>query len=100
MSVKHPVHSRGVKWGGGCSNKKVKKLERTADNLGADWKKAWVLGNKGIGRNENISLDRRYEINLDLEIKISRGRVYMYTHGWFMLIFGRKQNSIKQLPFN
>ena len=36
MSVKHPVHSRGVKWGGGCSNKKVKKLERTADNLGAD----------------------------------------------------------------
>jgi len=44
--VKHPGHSLGVKWGGGCNNKKGTKLERTADNLVADGKKAWVLGNK------------------------------------------------------
>ena len=31
----------------------------------------------------------------------SRGMARMYTYGWFMLIFGRKQqNSVKQLPFN
>ena len=29
----------------------------------------------------------------------SKGRGYMYTHGWFMLRFERKQqNSVKQLP--
>ena len=28
-------------------------------------------------------------------------REYMYTYGWFMLRFERKQqNSVKQLPFN
>ena len=32
---------------------------------------------------------------------ISKGRGYMYTYGWFMLRFDRKQqNSIKQLSFN
>ena len=36
---------------------------------------------KSIGRNADIILYRRYEIKPDLEIKISRGRVYMYTHG-------------------
>ena len=31
----------------------------------------------------------------------SRGRGYMYTYGWFMLWFDRKQqNSVKQLSFN
>ena len=29
----------------------------------------------------------------------SKGREYMYTYGWFMLMFDRKQqNSVKQLP--
>ena len=32
---------------------------------------------------------------------VSKGRAYMYTYGWFMLRFDRKQqNSVKQLPFN
>lgn len=93
--MKHPGHSLGVKWGGGCSNKKVKKMERTADNLVADWKKVgyWEI-RKSIGTNEDISLNRRYEIKPDLEIKISRGRVYMYTHGWFMLRFDKKNSKI------
>ena len=31
----------------------------------------------------------------------SKGRGYMYTYGWFMLSFDRKQqNSVKQLSFN
>ena len=31
----------------------------------------------------------------------SKRRGYMYTYGWFMLLFDRKhQNSIKQLSFN
>ena len=31
----------------------------------------------------------------------SEGRGYMYTCGWLMLRFNRKQqNSVKQLPFN
>ena len=31
----------------------------------------------------------------------SKGRGYMYTHGWFMLMFDRKQqNSVKQLSFD
>ena len=31
----------------------------------------------------------------------SRGRGHMYTYGWFMLKFERKQqNSVKQLSFN
>ena len=31
----------------------------------------------------------------------SRGRENMYTYGWFMLIFGRKQqNYVKQISFN
>ena len=31
----------------------------------------------------------------------SKGRGYMYTYGWFMLIFDSKQqNSVKQLSFN
>ena len=31
----------------------------------------------------------------------SKGRGYIYIHGWFMLGFDRKpQNSIKQLSFN
>jgi len=31
----------------------------------------------------------------------SRGRGHMYTYGWFMLMFDRKQqNSAKQLSFN
>ena len=31
----------------------------------------------------------------------SKGREYMYTYGWFMLKFDRRQqNSIKQLSFN
>ena len=31
----------------------------------------------------------------------SKGRGYMYTHGWFMLTFDRRQqNSVKQLSFN
>ena len=31
----------------------------------------------------------------------SRGRGHMYTCGWFMLMFDRKQqNSVKQLSFN
>ena len=32
---------------------------------------------------------------------VSKGRRHMYTYGWFMLRFGRKQqNSVKQLSFN
>ena len=32
---------------------------------------------------------------------VSNGRGYMYTYGWFMLWFDRKQqNSINQLFFN
>ena len=32
---------------------------------------------------------------------VSKGRGYMYTYGWFMLRFDKKQqNSIKQLSFN
>ena len=32
---------------------------------------------------------------------VSKGRGYMYTYGWFMLTFDRKQqNSVKQLSFN
>ena len=31
----------------------------------------------------------------------SKGRGYMYTYGWFMLRFDRKQQiSVKQLSFN
>ena len=31
----------------------------------------------------------------------SKGRGYIYTYGWFMLKFDRKQqNSVKQLSFN
>ena len=31
----------------------------------------------------------------------SKGKGYMYTYGWFMLRFDRKQqNSVKQLSFN
>ena len=31
----------------------------------------------------------------------SKGRGYIYTYGWFMLRFDRKQqNSVKQLSFN
>ena len=31
----------------------------------------------------------------------SKGRGYMYTYGWFMLRFDRKQqNSVKQVSFN
>ena len=31
----------------------------------------------------------------------SKGRVYMYSYGWFMLRIDRKQqNSVKQLSFN
>ena len=31
----------------------------------------------------------------------SKGRGYMYTYGWFMLRFDRKQqNYVKQLSFN
>ena len=31
----------------------------------------------------------------------SKGQAYMYTYGWFMLRFDRKQqNSVKQLSFN
>ena len=31
----------------------------------------------------------------------SKGRGYMYPHGWFMLKFDRRQqNSVKQLSFN
>ena len=31
----------------------------------------------------------------------SNGNGYMYTYGWFMLMFDRKQqNSVKQLSFN
>ena len=31
----------------------------------------------------------------------SKGRRYMYTYGWFMLRFDRKQqNSVKQFSFN
>ena len=31
----------------------------------------------------------------------SKGQEYMYTYGWFMLRFDRKQqNSVKQLSFN
>ena len=31
----------------------------------------------------------------------SKGRGYMYTYGWFILGFDRKQqNSVKQLSFN
>jgi len=31
----------------------------------------------------------------------SKGRGYMYTYGWFMLRFDRKQqNSVKQLSFS
>ena len=32
---------------------------------------------------------------------VPKGRGYVYTYGWFMLRFDRKQqNSVKQLPFN
>ena len=32
---------------------------------------------------------------------VSKGRGYMYTYGWFMLRFDRKQqNYVKQLSFN
>ena len=32
---------------------------------------------------------------------VPKGRGYMYTYGWFMLRFDRKQqNSVKQLSFN
>ena len=32
---------------------------------------------------------------------VSKGRGYMYTYGWFILRFDRKQqNSVKQLSFN
>ena len=30
----------------------------------------------------------------------SKGKGYMYTYGWFMLRFDRKQNSVMQLSFN
>ena len=33
--------------------------------------------------------------------EVSKGRGHMYTYGWFMLRFDRKQqNSAKQLSFN
>ena len=33
--------------------------------------------------------------------EVSKGRGYVYTYGWFMLRFDRKQqNSVKQLSFN
>ena len=33
--------------------------------------------------------------------EVSKGRGYMYTYGWFMLRFDRKQqNSVKQLSFS
>ena len=32
---------------------------------------------------------------------VSKGRGYMFTYGWFMLSFDRKQqNSVNQLSFN
>ena len=32
---------------------------------------------------------------------VSDGRGYMYTYGWFTLMFDRKQqNSVNKLPFN
>ena len=32
---------------------------------------------------------------------VSKAKAYMYTYGWFMLRFDRKQqNSVKQLSFN
>ena len=32
---------------------------------------------------------------------VSKGRGYMYTYGWFMLRFDRKQqNSVRKLSFN
>ena len=32
---------------------------------------------------------------------ISKGRRYIYTYGWFLLRFDRKQqNSVKQVSFN
>ena len=30
----------------------------------------------------------------------SRGRRHMYTYGWLLLMFDRKQNAIKQLSFD
>ena len=33
--------------------------------------------------------------------EVQKGGEYMYTYGWFMLSFDRKQqNSVKQLSFN
>ena len=33
--------------------------------------------------------------------RITKGKGYIYTYGWFMLRFDRKQqNSVKQLSFN
>ena len=33
--------------------------------------------------------------------RVSGGRGHMYTYGWFMLMFDRKQeNSVKQLSFS
>ena len=32
--------------------------------------------------------------------KWETGRGHMYTYGWFMLMFDRQQNSVKQLSFN
>ena len=40
-----------------------------------------------------VGWGRRWEVG-------SKGREYMYTYGWFMLRFDRKQNSVKQLSFN
>ena len=41
-----------------------------------------------------VGLGERWE-------RVSRGRGYMYTYGWFMSRLDRKQqNSVKQLSFN
>ena len=44
-------------------------------------------------QSRGVGWGGRWEVN-------SKGSGYMYTYGWFMLRFDRKQNSVKQLSFN
>ena len=54
-----------------------------------------------IKKTKIIKLKQGLCINLEWWDGEGDGRGYMYTYGWFMLSFYRKQqNSVKQFSFN
>jgi len=63
-----------------------------------DWQKKYQQPQKYRWCHTNGRKWRVYKEPLDED---ERGRGYVYTYGWFMLMFDKKQqNSVKQLPCN